>query len=122
MSSEQIVREGLFFCYRLTNHHDIEETRFFPVLARKMPEFSGQDAVLLEQHRQIHHGLGGMQGYLESCRSRKEQSDPSTLKSKMDPWGKVLMLHLDQEVGILGAENMRKYWTRDEMLDLPIRV
>ncbi|KAF6804242.1 hypothetical protein CSOJ01_10329 [Colletotrichum sojae] len=120
MTDEQIVREGLFFCYRLTNHHDIEETMFFPMLARKMPEFSGTDAVLLEQHRQIHHGLEDMQQYLEECRSRKRRFDLPTLKGKMDPWGDVLLLHLDQEVEMLSAENMRRYWTREEMLEMPI--
>ncbi|KAL0934390.1 uncharacterized protein CTRU02_211189 [Colletotrichum truncatum] len=120
MTSEQIVREGLFFCYRLTNHHNIEETIFFPLLARKMPEFRGEDAVVLEQHRQIHEGLENLQEYLEMCRSRKATLDLATLKSKMDPWSDVLLLHLDQEVEMLGAENMRKYWTREELQEMPI--
>ncbi|KAF3801509.1 hypothetical protein GCG54_00014724 [Colletotrichum gloeosporioides] len=119
MTDDQIVREGLFFCYRLTNHHNIEERSLFPMLAQKMPEFRGDNAVLLEQHWGIHHGLEDLQQYLEKCRSRKTKLDLAILRSKMEPWGHVLLLHLDLEVEMLGAENMRKYWTREEMLGMP---
>ncbi|KAL3297619.1 Protein bfr2 [Colletotrichum asianum] len=120
MTDDQIVREGLFFCYRLTNHHNIEERSLFPMLAQKMPEFRGDNALLLEQHREIHHGLEDLQQYLEKCRSRKTKLDLAILRSKMEPWGHVLLLHLDLEVEMLGAENMRKYWTREEMLGMPV--
>ncbi|OLN81996.1 hypothetical protein CCHL11_09253 [Colletotrichum chlorophyti] len=120
VTPDQIVREGLFFCYRLTNHHNIEEKMFFPLLARKMPQFRGDDAVLLQQHRQIHQGLEGLQEYLENCRSRRSTFDHAVLKSKMDSWGDVLLLHLDQEVEMLGAEHMRKYWTLEEIMEMPL--
>ena len=42
------------------------------------------------------------------------------MKEKMDSWGEVLWKHLDQEVETLGAENMRKYWTLDEMKRMPM--
>ncbi|KAK2025890.1 hypothetical protein LX32DRAFT_595779 [Colletotrichum zoysiae] len=120
MTDDQIIREGLFLSYRLTNHHKIEESSLFPLLARKMPQFRGDDAMVVEQHRQIHDGLEEFQRYLESCRTRKSQLERQVLKGKMDLWGDVLLLHLDQEVQMLGAEIMKKYWTPEEMLGMPI--
>jgi hypothetical protein len=38
----------------------------------------------------------------------------------MDSWGTVLWSHLEQEVKTLGAENMRKYWTIEEMRRMPM--
>lgn len=90
------------------------------MLAQKMPEFRGDNALLLEQHREIHHGLEDLQQYLEKCRSRKTKLDLAILRSKMEPWSHVLLLHLDLEVEMLGAENMRKYWTWEEMLGMPV--
>ncbi|WQF81198.1 Putative hemerythrin [Colletotrichum destructivum] len=119
MTDDQIVREGLFLSCRLANHHNVEESSLFPLLARRMPRFQGDD-VLLKQHRQIHDGLEDFQQYLEGCRTRKDRLDRQVLKSKMDPWGDVLMLHLDQEVEMLGARYMQKYWTQEEMLEMPI--
>ena len=80
-----------------------------------MPEFRGGRAELLQQHREIHAGLDGFEEYLNKCRSRELDFEMDVLKSKMESWGEVLWKHLDQEVETLGAENMRKYWTKDEM-------
>ncbi|KAK1978999.1 hypothetical protein LZ30DRAFT_597882 [Colletotrichum cereale] len=120
ITDDQTIREGLFLSYRLTSHHSIEESSLCPLFARKMPQFRGDDALLVEQHRQIHGGLEVFQRYLESCRTRKSQLELQVLKSKMDSWGDVLLLHLDQEVEMLGAENMKQYWTPEEMLQMPI--
>ncbi|KZL69868.1 hypothetical protein CI238_10765 [Colletotrichum incanum] len=119
MTDDQIIREGLFLSYRLKNHHKIEESSLFPFLARRMPHFQGDEMLLAEQHRQIHGGLEEFQRYLESGRTRKSQLELQVLKSKMDSWGDVLLLHLDQEVDVLGAEDMQEYWTPEEMLEMP---
>lgn len=58
--------------------------------------------------------------YLEGCRSGEHELSLGALKLKMDSWGAVLWKHLDQEVKTLGAENMRKYWTIDEMRRMPM--
>ncbi len=121
MSLRQFLDEGLYFVRGLTAHHNIEETYFFPLLATKMPEFrSGkgkniQAAELLLQHRQIHAGMDVFEDYLRRCRNRETELELAVLKEKMDTWGEVLWKHLDQEVKTLGAENMRKYWTLEEM-------
>jgi len=38
----------------------------------------------------------------------------------MESWGEVLWTHLDQEVETLGANNMRKYWTKEEIARIPM--
>ncbi|KAK8019178.1 hypothetical protein PG990_004316 [Apiospora arundinis] len=124
MSMRSFIMEGLQFLQYLTVHHNIEETHIFPVLAKKMPEFKtgkGNGAAeLLRQHRQIHHGMDALETYLTACRSGEADLEMRVLKEKMAPWADVLWTHLDQEVETLGAENMRKYWTQEEMRRLPM--
>jgi len=87
-----------------------------------MPEFkAGKSAAeLLRQHQEIHHGMDVFQEYLEKCRSGETELELRVLKERMDSWGDVLWKHLDQEVKTLGAENMRKYWTKEEMRRMPM--
>tara|TARA_R110002060_G_scaffold65453_3_gene74440 strand:- start:914 stop:1177 length:264 start_codon:yes stop_codon:yes gene_type:complete len=87
-----------------------------------MPEFkNGKNAAeLLRQHKEIHKGMDAFEEYLERCRSGETELQLSVLKEKMDGWGKVLWTHLEQEVRTLGAENMRKYWTVEEMRRMPM--
>lgn len=120
MTLRQFLDEGLQFAQYLTMHHNIEETYFFPMLAKKMPEFRGGRAELLRQHRQIHAGLDGFEAYLHACKNREVDFEMDVLKSKMESWGGVLWTHLDQEVKTLGAENMRRYWTKEEVQRLII--
>ena len=61
-----------------------------------------------------------LEDYLRRCRNRETELELAVLKEKMDSWGTVLWTHLDQEVRTLGAENMRKYWTIEEMRGFPI--
>ncbi|RYP56425.1 hypothetical protein DL771_011906 [Monosporascus sp. 5C6A] len=124
MSLRAFVGAGLQFVQQLELHHNIEETYLFPVLAKKMPEFrSGRGngmAELLRQHKEIHRGLEVLQEYLLKCKSGETELEMGVLKSKMEGWGTVLWTHLDQEVKSLGAENMRKYWTVDEIRKMPM--
>jgi hypothetical protein len=87
-----------------------------------MPEFrpGGGKSALLEQHKQIHAGMDVFVDYLRACRSGETEFELSVLKEKMDIWGDVLHKHLDQEVKTLGAENMRRYWTVQEIRSMPI--
>ncbi|KAF7542622.1 hypothetical protein G7046_g10137 [Stylonectria norvegica] len=115
MTLKQLLDEGLSFAHYLTMHHGIEERYFFPILAKKMPEFQIGTAQLLAQHEEIHAGLEGFEAYLKACQAREVDFEFGVLHSKMEPWEKVLWTHLDQEVKTLGANNMRRYWTKDEM-------
>jgi hypothetical protein len=38
----------------------------------------------------------------------------------MESWGDILWTHLDQEVKTLGADNMRRYWSKDDMAKMPM--
>ncbi|OJJ68422.1 hypothetical protein ASPBRDRAFT_198858 [Aspergillus brasiliensis CBS 101740] len=124
MKTRQFIAEGLRFAQHLEIHHSIEENHVFPHLAKKMPEFrtgkGRQAAELLRQHRQIHKGLEEFQKYLEACQEGKEELEFDVLRGKMDGWREVLWTHLDQEVKTLGAENMRRYWTKEEMPRIPM--
>lgn len=123
MSLHAFVNAGLQFVQGLEMHHGIEESYVFPMLAKKMPEFrssagkgkGGGAAELLRQHKEIHKGLDKLQDYLRRCKSGETELEMAVLKSKMEDWGAVLWTHLDQEVETLGAENMRRYWTLEEM-------
>ncbi|ROT38457.1 hypothetical protein SODALDRAFT_311190 [Sodiomyces alkalinus F11] len=121
------IDQSLYFLQMLKAHHDIEETYVFPVLARKMPQFrtgeKSDDAAaeLLRQHREIHRGMDALETYLRACRSGEEEGlDMARVRELMDSWGTVLWRHLDQEVETLGAENMRRYWTLEEVRRLPM--
>ncbi|KAI9821849.1 MAG: hypothetical protein M1827_002431 [Pycnora praestabilis] len=109
----------IFFCHHLHTHHGIEEEHIFPVLARKMPAFR-KELELLAQHKQIHKGLDKFQEYLEDCRNGEKELRLEEMKVLMDSFGKVLWEHLDDEVKELGAQNMRKYWTVQEMRIMPM--
>jgi len=122
LSLRQFLQTGLQFVSHLETHHGIEEAHIFPVLARKMPEFkAGRNAdLLLNQHKEIHKGMEQLETYLTQCRNGETELELKVLKTKMDSWGEVLWKHLDQEVKTLGAENMRKYWTVEEMRRMPM--
>ncbi|KAI9371153.1 hypothetical protein BJX61DRAFT_543950 [Aspergillus egyptiacus] len=124
MSIRQFIAVGLRFAEHLEVHHSIEENHIFPYLARRMPEFQtgrGKNAAeLLRQHRQIHAGLEGFQAYLEKCLQGEEDLSMEVLRGKMEGWREVLWNHLDQEVKTLGAENMRRYWKKEEIASIPM--
>ncbi|APA08200.1 hypothetical protein sscle_03g029700 [Sclerotinia sclerotiorum 1980 UF-70] len=121
LSIRQFIQTGLSFLRSLEMHHGIEEQHIFPILARKMPEFrAGKNAAeLLRQHGEIHAGMDIMQTYLEKCRDGETELNLRVLGEKMDGFGEVLWKHLDQEVETLGAENMRRYWSKEEMRRMP---
>ena len=119
MSIRQFLQVGLQFVSHLETHHSIEEHYVFPELGRKMTKFCKNEH-LINQHKQIHKGLEDMETYLDKCRSGEIELQLKELKTVMDGFGKVLWDHLDDEVRELGAENMRKFWTRDEMKKLQL--
>lgn len=125
MSLRQFLDEGLSLVRYLTAHHEIEESYLYPILARKMPSFRAAsrgtpDCKLVRQHRAIHKGMDEFEAYLRACKSGEIDFEMSVLKEKMDSWGDVLFVHLDEEVDELRAENMRKYWTIAEVKAIPV--
>lgn len=108
---------GLQLCRQLTTHHTIEERWIFPELSQRMPGFA-DDEVLIHQHEQIHEGLEKVQKYLEDCQSGERELRMNEMKEIMDSFGEVLWTHLDEEVRMLGAENVRKYYTKEEVMEM----
>ncbi|KAK5997479.1 hypothetical protein PT974_02840 [Cladobotryum mycophilum] len=109
----EFLQKGIGFCFMLNVHHSIEEARVSPQL-RRMPEFEKNE--LMESHHvQIHAGLEDLHAYLEQCQGREARFELGVMKGKMEPWREVLWTHLDAEVRALGAENMRKYFTVEEV-------
>ncbi|KAK3944220.1 hypothetical protein QBC46DRAFT_374738 [Diplogelasinospora grovesii] len=141
MTLRQFIDEGLSLVRYLEAHHNIEETYLYPLLARKMPEFTDssnpavvhrsfikggnikrqrQKCELLRQHEEIHAGMDVFGDYLRRCKNRETELELNVLREKMDTWGDVLFNHLDQEVRDLGADKMRRVWSMDEMRAFPI--
>ena len=118
MSLKQFLSTGLQFCRQLEMHHTIEEQDVFPYLAERMPSFR-QELELLTQHKQIHAGLEQLGSYLEDCSAGTRELRLEELKRLMDSFGEVLFAHLGDEVEQLGAENMRKYWSIEEVQQMP---
>ncbi|OAL37160.1 hypothetical protein AYO20_03638 [Fonsecaea nubica] len=115
MSIRSFISQGLHLCHSLTIHHTIEEQHVFPELAERMPAFGAHDH-LITQHGQIHEGLDKLEAYLDACRGGEKELRLSELKEIMDSFGGVLWAHLDDEVRMLGAENMRRFWTKEEIM------
>ncbi|EDU41964.1 conserved hypothetical protein [Pyrenophora tritici-repentis Pt-1C-BFP] len=110
MSIRQFINTGQQFC---------QEQHIFPILAKKMPAFK-KELELLTQHKQIHVGLDKLEKYLEECGSGERELRLGEMKEILDSFGTVLWQHLDDEVKQLEAENMRKYWTLEEMRRIPM--
>jgi hemerythrin-like domain-containing protein len=119
MSIKQFLSLGDQFVSSLTMHHGIEEQHIFPILAKKMPAFQ-KELELLTQHKQIHKGLDRLEEYLGECRRGERELRLGEMKVVLEGFGDVLWAHLDDEVKQLGAENMRKYWTLEEMRRIPM--
>ena len=119
MSIRSFLSTGEDFCHHLTVHHTIEEQHIFPVLARKIPAYK-KDLQLRTQHKQLHAGLDKFEAYIGQCRSGERELRLGELKEVMDTFGTVLWTHLDDEVRELRAENMRKYWTLEEIRRIPM--
>lgn len=95
-------------------HHNIEEKYVFPALARRMTVFNTNE-LMKSQHKEIHVGLNKLQKWLEECKTGEREYRADEMKEIMDGFGDVLWEHLDEEVVQLGAENMRKFWTMEEV-------
>lgn len=119
MTLRSFLQAGDDFAHHLTVHHTIEERHIFPILSKKMPAFR-KELELLTQHKEIHNGLEKFEAYIAECRAGERELRFAELGEVMDTFGTVLWEHLDAEVHELRAENMRKFWTQDEMRRLPM--
>lgn len=84
-----------------------------------MPAFR-KELELLSQHKQLHAGLERLEAYLDEVKASKRDLRLDELKVIMDSFGSVLFAHLDDEVRQLGPEHLRKYYTLEEVRNLPM--
>lgn len=96
-----------------------EEQHIYPILAQRIPAFR-KELELLSQHKQLHAGLERLEAYLDEVKASKRDLRLDELKVIMDSFGSVLFAHLDDEVRQLGPEHLRKYYTLEEVRNLPM--
>lgn len=71
------------------------------------------------QHEAIHKGLDALTKYLKECQRGKRELRKEELRGIMDGFGEGLFKHLDDEVRELGGENLRRYWSAEEVRAFP---
>ncbi|EIN11918.1 hypothetical protein PUNSTDRAFT_132064 [Punctularia strigosozonata HHB-11173 SS5] len=100
----------------LTAHHTIEETYFFPKLAKRMPAFAkDKDGDHIKSHKAIHKGLDDLAALIKKWNEEPSTYSPEEMRACLDSWRDVLFRHLDEEVADLSGENMKKYWKLEEV-------
>ncbi|KAJ7096270.1 hemerythrin HHE cation binding domain-containing protein [Mycena epipterygia] len=105
----------------LTMHHTIEERHIFPVLAKRMPEFSTEtEDAHIDSHKGIHKGLDELSTLVQKFKKEPSTYSPTEMRTCLDGFREVLFTHLDEEVNDLRGENMKKYWTLEELESIPM--
>lgn len=99
-------------------HHTIEEQHLFPILAQKMPQFAkDKDGAHISSHKGIHDGLKELSSLLAKWRKSPSTYSPSEMRSCLDGFREVLF---HQEVADLRGENLKKYFTLEEVERFPV--
>ncbi|KAJ7084433.1 hypothetical protein B0H15DRAFT_923722 [Mycena belliarum] len=105
----------------LTMHHTIEERHIFPILAKRMPQFSTEtEAGHIDSHKGIHEGMEQLGALVVKFKMEPSSYSPAEMRACLDGFRDVLFRHLDEEVEDLRGENMKKYWTLEELESIPI--
>ncbi|CCG84809.1 protein of unknown function [Taphrina deformans PYCC 5710] len=118
LPASKVIAIGIQFCRHLTVHHNIEETTWFPVLAKKMPGFR-EGEFAKTQHQEMHKGLDVLHPYLIECQKGARDFRREEVRTIMDSFSGILWQHMDEEVVELGAQSMKRYWTLEEMKRMP---
>ncbi|GMK59133.1 hypothetical protein CspeluHIS016_0701480 [Cutaneotrichosporon spelunceum] len=119
----RFIREAEQVSHHLDMHHRIEEAYFFPMLAKKLPQFATArgGAEHVAAHRAIHAGLERYEAVLERARRDPEGYDGRELRAVMDGFREVLFTHLEEEVTDLGAESIiAAGFTLEELARFPL--
>ncbi|TFK54444.1 hypothetical protein OE88DRAFT_1733101 [Heliocybe sulcata] len=114
--------EAKSMCTHLNFHHSLEERHIFPVLAKRMSVFSetAEDPRHIRSHRAIHKGLDDLEALVKKWVAEPSTYSPTEMRACLDSFREVLFRHLDEEVDDLKGENMKKYWTLEEVDRIPI--
>ncbi|KAI9147974.1 hypothetical protein HJFPF1_11795 [Paramyrothecium foliicola] len=116
MTIRQFLNHADSFVQQLTGHHDIEESLLYPRLAPRLKHFDPKNGDLVVQHKAIHDGMDRLQKYVLECKAGTLDFSLAVLKEKMQSFGDVLWVHLDEEVEALGAVHMAKAFTKEEFM------
>ncbi|KAJ1304764.1 hypothetical protein OPQ81_005902 [Rhizoctonia solani] len=119
MSLPAYLQMVMEFHDHLDTHHSIEETYVFPVLAQKMPSFANNERHK-NSHKVIHGGLDKLKDLVTGWKAEPTTFSPTTLRSCLDEFKPPLFKHLEEEVRDLSAENLKKYYTLEEVDRLPM--
>lgn len=114
MSLQTYLREVDSLKRHLEGHHGIEESYLFPILAKRMPAFA-QDEQHRTSHEGIHEGLMRLATLTRSFREEPSSYSPEKMRECLDSFRDILMRHMDEEVEDLKGDNMKKYWTLEEV-------
>ncbi|PRP78768.1 hypothetical protein PROFUN_00941 [Planoprotostelium fungivorum] len=95
--------------------YNIEEQHIFPILARKMPKFAKDH---IDEHKHMNESLSQMRQYVEQGYTDNSNYHPEEMKKRLDALKTALFDHLSAEEKSLGEEEMKKYWTEEEMEEL----
>ena len=71
---------------------------------------------MMAQHEAIHSGLNDLGIYCQGCLRGINDFQWKAFRDILLKFGPVLWEHLDTEVHELGAHQIRKYWSKDEVL------
>ncbi|KAJ3803010.1 hypothetical protein GGU11DRAFT_389432 [Lentinula aff. detonsa] len=107
------------FNHHLTMHHTIEETYLFPLLGKRMKQFSESEGLHLKSHKGIHDGLERLEGLIQQYKSEPNTYDPTKMRASLDSFRDVLFSHLDQEVEDLRGDNLKNFFTLQEVESIP---
>ncbi|PAV18412.1 hypothetical protein PNOK_0525400 [Pyrrhoderma noxium] len=119
MTLQMYLREAEALKKHLEGHHTIEERYIFPELAKKMPSFA-MDEQHLKSHEGIHDGLVRLSSLIHEFKENPSTYSPQRMRDCLDSFRDVLMKHLDEEVADLQPDNLKKYWTLEELERIPI--
>lgn len=108
----------------LEMHHKIEETYIFPILAKKMDVFKA-NSDHEQEHAQMHKVLQEYDTYIKDClglgaSAEKIKFESSKFRGIMDDLKNILFKHLDHEEHSLSGPEMKKFWTLDELKQIPM--
>jgi hemerythrin-like domain-containing protein len=111
LSLRESLNLGLQFCSNLAKHHEAEENNLFLYLGSRMPAFK---ELFPSQYKKLYKSFKELDNYLNKCKDG-EELNLEKVKEIMDGFGKELWSHMDEEVAVLRADNMRKFWGVEEI-------
>jgi hemerythrin-like domain-containing protein len=119
----QDVSDLLFYtkawCKTLNQHHDTEESIFFP-LVEKVTGVTGLMDDLEVEHEEFHDGLIALKNYVEEVLQKPDCYRWATMRAMIHAFSTALVNHLHGEIYFLlqlekfGNEGLKKAWLETE--------